>query len=128
MVQEKIYLSRLESEFAAAMLAGCEQLDPTGRSNAEAIEQITRDGLCFAATGEDSQAVYVIQVDNGIAWVSACRGFGATDWTNVLLPVIEMQAKGCAAVAFQTARPGLVRKAKQQGYSVTGWILKKAIQ
>lgn len=124
---EKIYLSRLEPEFAAALLAGCEHLDPTGRTSADSLDRLTQ-GQCFAATGELSQAVYVLQVDNGIAWVNACKGYGPTDWTDTLLPVIELQAKGCAAVAFQTARPGLVRKAKQQGYTVTGWILKKAIQ
>lgn len=128
MVQKEIYLSRLEPEFAAALLAGCAHLDPSGTSTEQDTAAMTERGLCFAATSDNAQAVYVLEIKNGIAWVNACKGTGATDWAGVLLPIIEAQAKGCAAVAFQTARPGLVRKAKQQGYSVTGWILKKAIQ
>lgn len=89
---------------------------------------LASSGQCFAATAEQSQAVYVIQIKNGVAWVAAAKGNGPQDWSAALLPIIEAQAKGCAAVAFQTARPGLVRKAQRQGYAVTGWILKKPIQ
>lgn len=92
------------------------------------MKAMTRAGQCFAATAADSQAVYIVKVKNGVAWIDACKGFGALNWSALLLPIIEAQAKGCASVAFQTARPGLVRQAKKQGYTVTGWILKKSIQ
>lgn len=71
--------------------------------------------------------MYVLVVDNGVAWIDAAKGTGATDWTAHLLPIIEAQAAGCKAVGFQTARRGLVKKARQQGYTVTGWILKKKL-
>ena len=128
MVQKEIYLSRLEPEFAAALLAGSEHLDPSGITTSKDIAGMAERGLCFAATAPAAQAVYIIEVKNGIAWVNAAQGFGPADWAGVLLPIIEAQAKGCHAVAFQTARPGLLRRAEKQGYTVTGWILKKAIQ
>lgn len=128
MAQEKIHLSRLEPRLAAQLLAGMESLDASGRSGPGDIDAMTRRGQCFAATATDSQAVYVVTVENGIAWINATKGAGPVDWSALLLPVIEAQAKGCAAVGFSTMRPGLVRKAKRQGYQVTGWILKKTIQ
>lgn len=85
-------------------------------------------GDCFAASCGQDSAVYVVQVDNGVAWISACAGTGSTPWRRLLLPVIEQQAAGLQAVAFQTKRPGLVRQAKKQGYEVTGWIMKKKLK
>ena len=128
MAQKEIILSRLEPEFAAALLAGCEPLDASGRTGPGDIARMTASGQCFAATAEQAQAVYVVQVKNSVAWISATKGAGPLDWSALLLPIIEAQAQGCAAVAFQTARPGLVRKAARQGYQVAGWILKKALQ
>lgn len=128
MDQKEISLSRLEPRFAAQLLAGCERLDASGRTGPGAIERMAARGQCFAATAPHAKAVYVVTVENGIAWISACKGAGPVDWSALLLPVIEAQAKGCAAVGFQTARAGLVRKAKKQGYAVTGWILKKELQ
>lgn len=127
-MEKEIHLSRVEPHLAAQLLAGCHHLDPTGTTAAADIAAMTKHGLCFAATAPGSQAVYVIKVLNGTAWVDACKGFGPIDWAATLLPVIEAQAAGCSAVAFQTARRGLVRKAKTQGYQVAGYILKKAIQ
>lgn len=125
--QTRLELSRLEAPLAAALLAGCEHLDASGRTAPQDIEHMAATGQCFAATAPQAQAVYVVEVKNGIAWISAAKGFGPLDWSAMLLPIIEAQAKGCAAVSFQTARPGLVKKAMKQGYAVTGWILKKAI-
>ena len=104
--------------------------DTRGIVTAESLHQSAQRGHCFAVNhASGAQAVYIIAVENGQAWVTACRGEGgAVDFTKTLLPVIEHQAHGLAAVAFQTARPGLVRKAKAMGYQVTGWILKKELQ
>ena len=125
---QEVHVSRINAPLVASLLVGMETMDPTGRTTPQEIAGMAASGQCFAATAPGSQAVYVMHVQNGVAWVSATKGAGPLDWGNLLLPVIEAQAKGCAAVAFQTARPGLVRKAKRQGYAVTGWILKKAIQ
>ena len=125
---ETIHLSSLEAHLAASLLAGCAHLDPCGMATEADTEAMTAAGQCFAATSDKGQAVYVLKVKNGVAWVSAVKGSGPTPWRDVLLPVIEAQAKGCAAVAFQTARRGVVKSAVAQGYEITGWILKKRLQ
>lgn len=124
----QIHLSRLEPQLAAALLAGLERTDPAGISTAHDIERMTREGMAFAATAEQAQAVYVVHIKNGVAWIDAAKGNGTVQWSDVLFKIIEAQAKGCAAIGFQTSRAALVRQAKKQGYAVTGWILKKAIQ
>lgn len=113
---------------AAQLLAGSEHLDPSGRTARRDLGALAASGDCFAATADKSQAVYIVRVDNGVAWIAAAKGAGDTDWTATLLPIIEAQAKGCASVAFQTRRRGLVRRAEKQGYKVAGWILKKELQ
>lgn len=110
------------------MLAGCERLDPSGTTSAQGIAAMTERGHCFTATTEGGQAVYVVEVNNGMAWITAAKGEGAIPWRRLLLPMIEAQAAGCEAVGFQTARPGLVKAAQAQGYQVTGWILRKRLQ
>jgi hypothetical protein len=126
-VEKTLCLSRLEPHLAAQLLAGCDQLDPTGTTSAADLRHMTEAGRCFAASSGTSQAVYILKVLNGVAWVDACKGDGPLDWTGTLLPVIEAQAAGCTAVAFQTQRRGLVRRAQRQGYEVAGYILKKAL-
>ena len=103
------------------------QLDPAGLTSPQGVTEMAERGQCFAARRGQDSAVYVLRAVNGVAWISACTGTGATPWSRVLLPVIERQAQGCTAVAFQTARRGLVRQALAQGYEVTGWIMKKKI-
>lgn len=123
---ETLHLSAIDSGMAALLLAGLGRLDPSGTTSGE-LHQLTASGQCFAATAGTGQAVYVVKVSNGVAWISACKGDGPVKWQNVLLPVIERQAKGCSAVAFQTKRRGLVKAAQAQGYEITGWILKKKL-
>lgn len=123
-----VHLSALDAPTAAQLLAGASALDPAGLVSEDAIAAMCARGACVAATAEGSQAVYVVHVANGVAWIDAARGFGAADWTALLLPIIEAQTKGVRRVAFQTARPGLVKRAQAHGYSVRGWILAKDMQ
>lgn len=121
-------MSRIPPDLAAALLVGCERLDPAGLTTAQDIEHMTARGQCFAATAPGAQVVYVMRVENGRAWVDAMKGAGAVDWIATALPIIEAQAQGLRAVGFQTARRGLVRKAQRQGYRVAGYIMEKTIQ
>lgn len=125
-----VHLSRLQPDLAAALLVGIESRDPVGRMTREQLPHKAAAGVCVAATTEDGagQVVYVVRVENGVAWVDFAKGHGPADWTAILGPVIEAQTKGVRRVAFQTMRPGLVRKAKKQGYRVCGWILAKDMQ
>ena len=127
---ETVAVSRIDAATAAAFLSGLAGQDPRGIVTADTLRQSAERGHCFAVThASGAQAVYIIAVENGQAWVTACKGEGAAvDFTRTLLPAIEHQAQGLAAVAFQTARPGLVRKARAMGYQVTGWIMKKDLQ
>jgi hypothetical protein len=127
---ETVHLSKLEPELAAQLLVGFAKRDPTGMLDERQLPQRLARAACLLATSEDnkSQAVYVIRIENGVAWVDFAKGFGAMDWCGVLGPVIEAQCKGVRRVAFQTARPGLVRRAKAQGYTVRGWIMGKDVQ
>jgi len=124
---QKIHLSRVSAPLAAQMLAGCDRLDPAGLCEPSDIHAMAEAGKCFTATGEQGQAVYIIKIKNGVAWVDACKGFGPEPWADILLPVIEAQAKGCRAVAFQTTRRALVKKATEQGYQITGYTLSKTL-
>lgn len=130
MEAQEIRLSALQPQLAAQLLAGCADLDPAGLVSEADIARIAARGVCVAATSADgaSQAVYVVHVANGVAWIDACKGNGPADWAGLLLPVIEAQTRGVRRVAFQTARPGLVRRARAQGYTVHGWILGKDMQ
>lgn len=122
-------LSRLDPDTAVQLLAGVERFDPRGIADAASLSVMCHAGQCFAITAPGgAQAVYVLKVRNGQAWIDACQGEGATDWTATLLPAIELQASELDSVAFQTARPGLVRKARRQGYHVAGWIMKKDVR
>lgn len=104
-----------------------ERTDPQGLTTARDVERMTTEGMSFAATADQAQAVYVIKIRNGTAWIDAAKGTGPVQWSDVLFKIIEAQAKGCAAVGFQTSRAGLVKQAKKRGYAVTGWILRKPL-
>lgn len=126
---EAVTLSRVEPDVAASLLRGAERFDPRGIATQADVEVMCQEGACFAAThASGAQAVYVLRVRNGQAWVDAAAGSGQVDLTALLLPVIELQAARLSSVAFQTARPGLVRKAQRAGYRVAGWILKKDVR
>ena len=127
-MEKEVSVSALEPHIAARLLRGSERFDPRGMATGRDLETMARNGHCFVAAAGDDLAVYVLNESNGVTWINACQGRGAVPWREVLLPVIEQQAKGCESVAFQTARPGLVRAAERQGYEVAGWIMKKKIQ
>lgn len=124
---EEIALTRVEPDLAARLLAGCEGLDPRGLCTPADISAMTHAGLCFAATSGDSQAVYVVRVANGVAWIDAAKGFSPCDWDRKVMALVELQAKGLRQVAFQTRRRGMVRTAERAGYHVAGWILAKEL-
>lgn len=128
MGQEKgVTVERIHPAIAAQALAGMEELDPRGMTGADDIKRMCELGQCFALSG-DVQAVYVLVIRNGVAWVQAAKGAGTVDCTDALEVAVTDQARGLKAMATQTARPGLVRKLKKRGWSVTGWIMQKGLQ
>jgi hypothetical protein len=104
-------------------------LDPRGITTERDMQAIAANGQAFhAGAGPAGSCTYVVQVANGVAWVNAIKGTGAIDWTTVAADMIETQAQGLRAVAFQTARPGLKKRMQKRGYKVAGWIMRKDLQ
>ncbi|MDZ7939269.1 MAG: hypothetical protein U5M53_13745 [Rhodoferax sp.] len=99
--------------------------DPTGQSTPEDLA--AGDAFELHATG--GSGVFSLERQGNRLWVTAAAGRSDDDLTRIGLDLIEETARqaGCLEVGFQTARPGLVKKATQQGYEVAGWILKKAV-
>lgn len=110
---------------AAARLAGVAELDPSGVASSGA--DLVRYGQAFEVEGEGGDAVFVVAVRNGCAFVVAAKGGGRLDMTTVLDELVTRAATndGCTSIALQTARPGLVRKLQRRGFRVTGWVMKK---
>lgn len=124
---QTIHLTRIAPALAAGLLAGCESLDPRGLCTAADLGHMAQHGQCYLATADAGQCIYVVKVRNGVAWVDAIKGTGSLDWTAIAAELIEAQAKGLRAVAFQTPRPGLVKRMQRRGYRVTGWVLTKEL-
>ncbi len=93
----------------------------------EGADALARMGNAFAIDTADGSAVFVVAQRNGIAFVTAAQGGGSVDMTVLLDHVVTLGATndGCKAIAFQTARPGLVRKLTKRGFRVTGWVMRK---
>ena len=100
--------------------------DPQGTSTPETLAAA---GQAFELSAAGGSAVFVVTKKGAQLWIEAAAGHAADDLTAVGLELIEEMARqaGCTEVGFQTARPGLVKKANQRGYQVAGWILKKAV-
>lgn len=83
---------------------------------------------CFAVSGA-VDAVYVLCVRNGVAWVEAIKGTSNSglNVVDTLLAVATEQAKGLKAFACQTPLRAQKRKLERLGFRVTGWILRKEL-
>lgn len=100
--------------------------DPRGTSTPASLAGA---GQAFEMSVAGGSGVFVVRKNGAQLWVEAAAGHAADDLTEIGLELIEEMARqaGCTEVAFQTARPGLVKKTNQLGYQVAGWILKKAV-
>jgi hypothetical protein len=115
---------------AVRALAGVEKRDPLGKATFDSIVEYAFKGQCFEARTKGAAVAYIVTENAGSVWVTAAKASGAqsVNMVKVLAEIIPHQSQGrCTSIAFQTARPGLVRKAKKQGFEVVGWILKKEI-
>lgn len=117
-----LIVRRIASGDALAALAGLEAVDPSGLSTPESMAATVAAGECFEVLSIDGRAVYCLEVVAGCVWVHFARACGSVDWAAVLDEIIRQQAQGMT-VRFQTARAGLVKRAKRRGFVVKGWIL-----
>lgn len=120
-------LRAIAAHEAATRLAELPARDPRGLDTAADLIAACQAGQCFALDGDDVDAVYVVHVRNGTAWIQAAAGSGSADLTALIDGVATAQAEGLQALGCQTARPGLVRKLTRRGWRVTGWVLRKNI-
>ncbi|MEH0165576.1 hypothetical protein [Roseateles microcysteis] len=124
-------LTRASVEQAAEAFKACAGLDPQGRATPMSAALA---GESFKVETDSGACIYTLSARAaGRCWIHAAAGTGQ-GMTEAGLSVIEAQARavGCASVAFQTMRRGLVHKALALGYSIAGsvgrgFILEKQI-
>lgn len=119
-------LEEVSQAQAAAVFSVTQVPDPCGTSTPESLASA---GQAFELKAAGGSAVFVVRKDGPLLWIQAAAGAAADDLTQVGLELIEEMARQaqCTHVGFQTARPGLVRKASRRGYQVYGWIVKKEL-
>lgn len=96
----------------------------------QGADQLIRNGQPYLVMRE-GQAVagIVVQQDGTELFITAAAGSDSTNLTAALLALVEKVAAGkYRTVAFQTIRPGLLKKAMDEGYEIGGYIMRKAIQ
>lgn len=93
-------------------------------------ETIAAYGECFELRTEGAVGVFVLRREGSVLWID---GAGARvhsrGLTEAGLTAFERIARGqgCTEIAFETTRRGLVKKSEAAGYSVAGYIMKKAV-
>lgn len=118
-------VSRIAPEAAAARLKGLARLDPRGMTTEADILPMCRAGLCLEVSDSTGVAVVVVELINGVAWVNAAGGGGGANLSHTLDDVVA--GLGASSVAFQTSRPGLVRRAHRRGFQTVGYILRRTL-
>ncbi|ELW9447688.1 hypothetical protein QZM43_09755 [Burkholderia orbicola] len=104
---------------ARPLLARVDEFDTTG--GVDSVESMTAAGRCFVITQDGRDvAAYVLQRQGSECFVLAAAGTVDFDLTAFGLALIEAHACGLDSVAFQTRRPGLIRKASRLGYRIAG--------
>lgn len=116
-------LRTISPDEAAKALQGLDGMDPRGLMQPQDIAAMCSNGQCVEIEHEGGKAVMVLTSRNGVLWVNAAAGAGPVCLTSAMDQAL--QASGARSIAFQTARPGLVRKAKRLGYRVTGYIMRR---
>lgn len=130
-METPLILQKVDPATVAQLLSVCP--DPLGQGMTD-IEAMAARSDCLRVTGPAGDLVMALQLRTGtersVLWIAGAAGQGATDWTYNGLAVAEHKAAACGAqaVAFQTARRGLVRRAEASGYRVAGYILIKELQ
>ena len=123
---ETVSLKEISAAYATSVLitAGC--IDPTRQASAETIANI---GTAFELTTPNESGVFVIEKRQKQMWIRAAAASKSRNFAPICFEVIAALARqtDCKTVAFQTARLGLAKLAKKQGYRVTGLILEKTL-
>lgn len=108
------------------------RLDTTG--GLASLEEVTAGAECFRVLDADGAPVlhYALAENphargSEVVIVAAAGSMTGVDLVRTVLPYIERQASGAAAVCVHTRRRGLVAKMAAQGYQIDGFILRKKL-
>lgn len=123
---EKIQVTKISSAAALDMLRAVPGRDPSGMSTPEGI---VAGGDCYRLQDGASDCVFVLKKNRDRMWVETARAVKSAGLTRYGFNLAEAMSResGCQRVGFQTARPGLVKIAKKNGYRVVGVIMEKAL-
>ncbi|MEX3955890.1 hypothetical protein [Trinickia sp. EG282A] len=130
----QVSVREVGAEQARPLLAPVDRYDTTGGAESVASMTTCPGARCFVISqdGRDA-AAYVLQRQGDECYVLAAAGAVDFDLTAFGLALIEAHARGLRSVAFQTKRPGLIKKARRLGYAIAGRvadgvILRKELQ
>lgn len=93
-------------------------------------EQIAAHGDCFKLTTDQGTCAFVLRRKGSVLWID---GAGAIEGQGFTGPGLDLcleiaRQSGCTELAFETARPGLVRASQAKGFEVAGYIMKAKVQ
>ena len=117
-------VSKISTCEAAEFFQGFRLVDPKG---SETLAQALTGAACFAVEDESGKSVFAVRKEGQTLWVCAAAGAGKQAvFDSLERGIFELAGEvGAASIGFQTARRGLVAKAKKAGYRVTGYIMEK---
>lgn len=123
---EAIALEKIAAHDAASVMRAAGLGDASRQYTAESVAE---KGQAFKLSTAGGEGVFVVELRGIELWVHGAGGVASSGLTAPGLAVIEALARsnGCVHVAFQTARPGLVKLAKKSGYRVVGFIMEKSV-
>lgn len=117
--QARLTLREAGEGEALPLLAPVERYDTTG--GVQPLAMLVAHGRAFVIE-ENGRPVcaYLLERHGRECFITAAAGSAGVCLTDLLADVIEAQATGMASIAFQTRRPGLMRKARALGYRMAG--------
>lgn len=109
------------TEFRAAGLG-----DPNRQFTAESL---AGSGQAFRLTTGTASGVFVAEVRGNHLWIHGAGAAASSGLTAAGLALFDAMATtaGCEFIAFETARPGLARLAKKNGYRPAAVVMKKKV-
>lgn len=122
----QIQVEEVTAEMAAAALARAGVVDPRGDNTPG---DIARGGSCLRVRTENGDCFIVARVQGETFWMDGA----ASDRSEGLAPLLGHLAEefarraGCRRVAFETARPGLVRLARRRGWRFAAFVMEKEV-
>lgn len=86
------------------------------------VEGLVAQGQCFKVTDEGGAivAAYVLQPVGAVLWILIAAGRAEFDLTRAITALVSIQGRQFDYIGFRTERPGLVRKARREGFTITG--------